>query len=595
LNNLSDRQWFKDVAGGAAEAFQTVVSKTTNKPVLVLAIPIKDGASLKGVLSASLDLQQISATVQQIKFGTTGHAWLVDSDNKVMAHPDKSMVEKQADMKDNPAVQLARQGKTDVTVIPDNGSNWMTTQKVLPQGWILVVQMDEAEALAAANSMDRFILMLTGGLALAVLVIAFLFSRTVSKPITTAAQFADRLASGDFTATLKLGRLTDEISDMGRSLQRMQQNLREQVGTVKQAVAGVGNAGAELQASAETSATAQQAIAGAFAETLSAVEAATNDQTLRLGSAKEAVNELVAAVEQIARTAGHQAGEVNQAAEVVEAVGGQAQQVSTGVVRLADAVGQAAAAGATGQATVEGVLTGIRLTDETVRQAAAEVQELGARSASIGTILSELEGIAGQTNLLALNAAIEAARAGEAGRGFAVVAEEVRSLADRSATFAREIGTILASVQEGVDRVSKAMVQGAEAARGGAQRAGEAQAALASILQAVSASGDEVKAIRSAAEAMVAGHSSLGKTMQTLAAVAEENSASAEEMAAGGETVRQAIGDLDALAMQNFAAIQGVGSDLERIAGAISTMSQAVERLGEVNRTLDQSVAHLKV
>lgn len=594
LNSVTDRVWFQNVANGAEWTAQTVVSKTTGKPSLVVAVPIKEGSTLKGVLAATIGLKKISETVNAIKIGQTGFAWLVDGENKAMAHPDNDKVEKQASLAEEAAVKKARAGDGSVHVVTAGSKRWLTAQKTLPQGWVLVAQVEEAEALQAVTQMAGYGLTMTLIAAVVVLILAALISRSLSHPISVMGRFVERLGAGDFTGELTLRR-RDELGAMALGLTRMQQALRAHVLAVKESATAVGGAGRDLTQTTAKAADSQAAIAGAFSNTLTQVERATGRQQEQLKSAKSAVTELVAAVDQIARTATHQAEEVSQASEVVAEAATQADLVTSGISRVAAAVSEAAQAGAAGHETIEGALIGIRSTNERVSVAAEETRELGSRSEAIQNILAELSAIADQTNLLALNAAIEAARAGEAGRGFAVVAEEVRRLADRSGHSAREISKILASLQEGVRRVGQAMDEGAQLARDGAERAGEAQQALSGLVRSVQASAGEAHKIEQAASSLTEAHARLTATFQTLAAAAEENSASAEEMAAGGQEVSSAIGELDSLAMQNFAAIQSVGGELENLTQAIGRVGEAAQQLSAVNSSLESSVAHLKV
>ncbi|MBW8846806.1 MAG: PAS domain-containing protein [Burkholderiales bacterium] len=146
------------------------------------------------------------------------------------------------------------------------------------------------------------------------------------------------------------------------------------------------------------------------------------------------------------------------------------------------------------------------------------MQEITDSSRRIGDIIQVIEGVAFQTNILALNAAVEAARAGEQGRGFAVVAAEVRALAQRTSTAAKEIRAL---IEESRGRVET-----------GSHRAGDAQLRMDEVTSAVSRVSDVLVQIDTAASEQATGVAQVGEAVQQMDALTQQNAAMVEELAA---------------------------------------------------------------
>jgi len=153
-----------------------------------------------------------------------------------------------------------------------------------------------------------------------------------------------------------------------------------------------------------------------------------------------------------------------------------------------------------------------------VNNAVTAMSEINTASNQIADIVGVIDEIAFQTNLLALNASVEAARAGEQGRGFAVVATEVRNLAQRSATSAKEIKEL---IQDSVDKVDA-----------GSELVNQSGEALENIVGAIQKVGDIVSEIAMASKEQATGIDQINATVTDLDDLTQQNAALAEETSA---------------------------------------------------------------
>ncbi|MGO4811604.1 methyl-accepting chemotaxis protein [Cupriavidus sp. 2MCAB6] len=207
-----------------------------------------------------------------------------------------------------------------------------------------------------------------------------------------------------------------------------------------------------------------------------------------------------------------------QAASNVQDTASSMTQMTATVKSNAETAAQANAL--SGSASTEAAKGG-----KAMSQVVATMEEISSSSKRIADIIGVIDGIAFQTNILALNAAVEAARAGEQGRGFAVVAGEVRGLAQRSASAAKEIKALIGASVEKVDS--------------GAQLVNDAGQTMDNIVAQVRRVSDLIAGISLATSEQSAGISQVGDAIGDLDRITQQNAALVEQSAAAAQSLKQ--------------------------------------------------------
>jgi methyl-accepting chemotaxis protein len=228
LKDYSDRQYYKDVIKGKNLSWQTLVGKTSKKPALVLAVPIKSQDRLVGVMAAAMTVDDISQNIATWKEGNTGRAFLVDEKGFVIAHPIRQYAATRKNLNDHPLiVNFRKRGWTTITTRFTNskGNPSLGHVRSTKKGWALVLQQEEDEVFEALNRLQDFALILLACTIVVVSMIAFLSARAIVTPVRKLTDAAERMSLGELNVKIDV-KSRDEIGLLAQAIGRMQTSLR---------------------------------------------------------------------------------------------------------------------------------------------------------------------------------------------------------------------------------------------------------------------------------------------------------------------------------------------------------------------------------
>jgi len=327
---------------------------------------------------------------------------------------------------------------------------------------------NNAAAFELAQGVQKRVLMVVLGVAVLAVGLSVLLgwriTRSVTHPIRGAIRVAETIAAGDLSSAVPV-RSRDEIGRLLQAIAGMQERLRVLVGDIRDSAESISSASVEIASG-------------------------NHDLSHRTEQQAASLQKTASSMSRLTGTVRHNADSARQA-----------DQLATSASEIA----------ARGGAVVE--------------QVVRTMADISASSRKIADIIGVIDGIAFQTNILALNAAVEAARAGEQGRGFAVVAGEVRNLAQRSASAAKEITALISDSGERVDS--------------GAKLVGDAGTTMREIVASIQRVTDIMSEITASTSEQSSGISHVSGEVNQLDQMTQQNASLVQQSAAATESLKE--------------------------------------------------------
>lgn len=393
----------------------------------------------------------------------------------------------------------------------------------------------ESRAASARNALFSFAVLALFAFALAS-AMALLTGRGIVLPLAEISLAATRISKGDIQQQVEyhgadeVGLLADSFREVVKYIVEAQtlrlrietenRELQENIVSLLDVVSRAADGDLTVRGVVTTNALGN--VADAFNSMLESIQEVINGINKQVAATNRAVGEINSSSETMVSGATVQARELQQAVQLIDKMTKEIQRVSQTAMEAASAATRTEQSAVEGSTSVQNVVHGMETLRANVQAGAKKIKNLGDRSMEITGIVATIAKISEQTNMLALNAAIEAARAGEHGRGFSVVAEEVRKLAERTASATQEIEKLVRAIQAETNESVDAIEQQTQVVEQEAQIVTKAGVALQKIQEVSTKSAAAVGDISNIANNQVREAAIVVKTMQQISTIAQQ-------------------------------------------------------------------------
>ncbi len=427
--------------------------------------------------------------------------------------------------------------------------------------------------------------------------IAYKTANSITEPLYQLMLVAKEIGeTGDLDHQIDIQR-SDEIGELGRTFGKMVAYLKE-MSSVSEAIAR-GDLSVEVHARSQRDTLAQafmrmvdglRQLVSSVRDSASQVSSGSNqvasasEESAKLSvQASSSIDEVTSTmhemsvnVQNMVKSTQMQASSVSETSSSIDEMVASIQRVADTAKVLLDISQKSREEVQAGIATMQKTTEGLNRINSSIESSAEIIDVLGTRADDIGKIIEVIDDLAEQTNLLALNAAIEAARAGEHGLGFAVVAEEVRKLAEKSASSTKEISELIASIQKEARRAVENMDKSTTIVNEGLSLGGDLNGALKKISNVVTEVFKFAQEIGAATNEQSHGSSQIAKATTRLNELTHEINSAVEEQASGAQAV--------VMAMERMREL------VQRFTSGSTELAASAEQMSKMSRVLLDSM-----